>query len=194
MLAVRPMGDDDAYYDYLTHRSRLGAIYRRWWLYPRLSSRLVGHALDVGCGLGDMVAFRPGTVGVDVNPRTVAHCVQRGLPVVQMDSDRLPFTDCQFDSALMDNVLEHIARPEQLLHELHRVLRPGGCLIVGVPGHRGWDSDTDHKVFYDEASLPACVEPVGFRHAEVFHAPLWRSAWLDRHLRQYCLYSLFTRG
>jgi SAM-dependent methyltransferase len=188
------MADHDAYFDYLKRRSRVGGLYRHYWLYPRLARRLRGRALDVGCGIGDMLLHRPETIGVDVNPRTVEFCRLRGAQANLMQPDDLPFEAGSFDSVLMDNVLEHIALPEPLLREVHRVLRPGGDLLIGVPGHRGWDSDADHKVFYDEASLLACVQPMGFRHAETFHAPLWRSAWFDHHLRQYCVYGLFIRG
>ena len=33
--------------------SRLGMIYRRYWLYPRLIGQLEGRVLDIGCGIGD---------------------------------------------------------------------------------------------------------------------------------------------
>jgi len=106
----------------------------------------------------------------------------------------LPFATGEFDSVLMDNVLEHIDQPRPLLDEARRVLGTAGRLLIGVPGRRGWLSDPDHKIFYDDASLAECVEAQGFRHVEFFYTPLWRSAWLDRHLRQYCVYGLFRRA
>jgi SAM-dependent methyltransferase len=69
-----------------------------------------------------------------------------------MTPDVLPFADASFDSVLLDNVLEHIEAPTLLLGEVRRVLVPGGRFLVGVPGQRGWESDPDHKVMYDEAS------------------------------------------
>jgi hypothetical protein len=67
-------------------------------------------------------------------------------------------------------------------------------LLVGVPGRRGWASDPDHKVFYDENSLRECVSDAGFKLTECFHTPLWRSSILDRYLRQYCVYGLFVKA
>ena len=189
------MTDHDEYFAYLQRRSGIGALYRRHWLYPRLTRRLPGRCLDVGCGIGDMLTFRIGdTVGVDVNPRTVAYCRSRGAVAFTMEPDRLPFEAGEFDSALLDNVLEHIEQPVPLLAEVHRVIKPGGQVLIGVPGQRGWDSDADHKVFYDEAGLQRCLGEAGFATLEVFHAPLWRSAWLDRRMRQYCIYGLFARA
>jgi SAM-dependent methyltransferase len=172
-------------------RSRLGGAYRRYFLYPRISHRLRGRTLDVGCGIGDFLQFRPDTVGVDVNAHTVAYCTARGLDARLMEPDLLPFEDASFDSALMDNVLEHLAEPTALLRELHRVLRPGGRALIGVPGLLGWAGDPDHKVRYNEASLGATLAGAGFELVEVFHTPLWRSAWLSRHLRPYCVFGLY---
>ena len=187
------MADHDKYFEYLTRRSRLGALYRNHWLYPQLARRLVGRALDIGCGIGDMLLYRDQTVGADINPKTVDFCNSRGAKAVLMQPDELPFARGEFDSVLMDNVLEHIERPQQLLAEAQRVLQPGGRILIGVPGRRGWASDPDHKVFYDEEKLRTCMQAAGFTFVECFYTPLWRSAWLDRRLRQYCLYCLFDR-
>lgn len=187
------MSEHIDYFEYLQTRSRLGAFYRRHVLYPRICKRLKGRALDVGCGIGDMLVFRADTQGVDVNPHTVAYCRERGLNALHMEVDRLPQESGSFDSALLDNVLEHLASPHALLREIHRVLRTSGVLVVGVPGRKGWDSDADHKVFYDENSLTTTVSAVGFSRIETFHAPFIRSARLSRTLRQYCIYEMFVR-
>jgi SAM-dependent methyltransferase len=187
------MTTNDAYFDYLQSRSRLGALYRKHWLYPRLTRRLFGRTLDVGCGIGDMLDFRKDTVGVDINPHTVAFCNARGAQAHLMDSDTLPFDTAAFQSALLDNVLEHLLEPAPLLGEVRRVLRPAGRLLVGVPGQKGWGSDPDHKVRYDEGTLAETVTRLGFRHLETFHMPLFRSQWLDRNMRQYCIYAAFER-
>lgn len=187
------MTHHDDYYAYLSSRSQLGHLYRRHWLYPRLARRLHGVALDVGCGIGDMLSFRPGMVGTDINSRTVAYCVDRGYDARLMSPDVLPFPDRHFDSVLLDNVLEHIPEPETLLSEIRRVLKVGGSLVVGVPGLRGWASDPDHKVAYDEDRLVACLRRARFDHVESFYTPLWRSEWLSKRVRQYCLYGKFVK-
>ena len=181
----------EEYGEYLMRRSRLSGLYRRYLLYPWICRRLRGRTLDVGCGIGDFLQFRPDTIGVDINAHTVAYCRERGLDARLMEPDVLPFENASFDSALMDNVLEHIAAPDALLGEVLRVLRPEGRLLIGVPGELGWDCDPDHKIRYDEASLAAALQATGFAPVGVFYAPLWRSAWLSRHLRQYCIFGLY---
>jgi SAM-dependent methyltransferase len=184
------MTDHDQYFEYLKGRSRAAALYRRWFLYPRLCRHLHGHAVDIGCGVGDMLAFRPRTVGADVNPKTVQFCRRRGLQVVLMAPDCLPFRSRSFDSAILDNVLEHIPDPSRLLDDTRRVLKPGGVALVGVPGERGYAWDTDHKVYYDEANLLSTMQKHGFRHRTSFHVP-FESATLSAAVRQYCVYALF---
>jgi SAM-dependent methyltransferase len=185
----------DEYFAYLSSRSALAHCYRRYWLYPALSRQLRGRSLDVGCGIGDMLDFRAGMVGVDVNPRLVDYCITRGLDARLMANDRLPFEAEAFDSALLDNVLEHLENPAPLLNEIRRVLkRSDGALLVGVPGKKGWASDSDHKRAYDERALIACLEQAGFRHAKTFYMPLVKSSFLDRSMKQYCIYGKFVVG
>lgn len=183
--------DHKEYSSYLLRRSWMGNIYRRYWLYPLLSKFLRGITLDIGCGIGDMLAFRPNTVGVDINAHNISFCMKRGLDAKVMICDQLPFTGTYFDSVLLDNVLEHIASPSALLTEVRRVLRPLGLVIVGVPGLRGYGADTDHKVFYDELDLERLAELNGFKVMRTIHMPIGRSVFLSLHLRQYCIYSIW---
>ncbi len=180
------------YFEYLQSRSRLAWWYRKYYLYPRLGRHLSGRVLDVGCGIGDLLRCRPGTVGVDINPQTVAFCRGQGLDVRLMSPDQLPFDAAAFDSVVLDNVLEHLADPDPLLGEIARVLVPGGRLLVGVPGQRGYAADPDHKIYYDEAGLTDYMTTQGFRLRVLLHAPL-RSARLDASMRQYCLYGVFDK-
>jgi SAM-dependent methyltransferase len=188
------MTQHDEYVKYLMGRSRIGHLYGQHVPYPRLVRHLRGRMLDVGCGIGDMLAFRPNSVGVDINEHTVAYCRQRSLDAHVMEPDRLPFAQARFDSVLLDNVLEHLPEPVPLLEEVLRVLVAQGRLLIGVPGQRGWDSDPDHKVRYDESSLVACVTACGFQLAALFHTPLCRSDLLSRYVRQYCIYGAFDRA
>jgi SAM-dependent methyltransferase len=184
------MTDYAEYFEYLKTRSVLGQIYRNYWLYPRLSRLLNGRVLDVGCGIGDFLVFRRGTVGADVNPHTVGWNRQRGLDVSLIVDGKLPFPDRSFDSCILDNVLEHIADPTALLAEVRRVLSPGAVFAVGVPGRKGFASDSDHKVYYDKSNLYDCLTEAGFSAEKFFWMPI-RWSWLDAKLSQYCLYGVF---
>jgi SAM-dependent methyltransferase len=182
------------YSEYLQGRRWTGDAYRRRYLYPRLCQHLSGRVLDIGSGIGDMLAFRPDTIGLDINPHLVEFCRQRGLEAMVMNDDgSFPFNDNDFDSILLDNVIEHIVNPVGLLHEARRVLKSNGTLLIGVPGARGFASDPDHKIFYTRAELIATIEPHGFVNRAAFAMPLGQSKVLSKQLRMYCEYVRFER-
>jgi GT2 family glycosyltransferase len=191
---VRDVTDEQAeYFDYLKHRSLLGLLYRKYYLYPRLVRQLTGRVLDVGCGIGDFLAYRPNTIGVDVNAYAVDWCQSRGLDARLMEAGHLPFDDASFDGVALDNVLEHLSEPVRLLAEIRRVLTPGGHVLVGVPGTFGYTCDADHKIFYDESNLRQLMESAGLKQNTVFYMPI-KWDWLDAKLPQYCLYGVFERS
>jgi SAM-dependent methyltransferase len=59
------------------------------------------------------------------------------IDLVQGDGCRLPFGPDTFDLCFCDWVIEHVATPEELLREIHRVLAPGGMLYVAT-NNRLW--------------------------------------------------------
>jgi SAM-dependent methyltransferase len=183
---------NQVYFEYLMRRSFLGGLYRRFVLYPRLNFHLKGKVLDIGCGIGDMLSYRQNTVGLDVNPLNVTFCQKRELEAHIMKPDVIPFGDESFDSVLLDNVLEHIERPSLLFKEIRRVLKADGILLIGVPGIKGYESDDDHKVFYDEKKLLALAQKNHFNVNQFFYTPLVKSKFLNQHMRQYCIYSLWS--
>lgn len=179
------------YYNHLRSRSTLGKLYRRWWLYPLLNSQIEGLALDVGCGIGDMLAYRENTIGVDISSHTVDYCKSIGLKAQIMKPDVLPFPDNSFQSVLLDNVLEHIENPNNLIIEIKRVLNDNGILLIGVPGILGWNNDPDHKVYYDLPLLKDVLLGFGFICKNVIYAPLCESSFLSKRMSAYCIYATF---
>jgi SAM-dependent methyltransferase len=180
------------YHSYLEKRSKIGLLYRNYWLYPIISRRLKGKTLDIGCGIGDFICYRKGAIGVDINPSSVEYCLNRGLSARHMKLDILPFDDSEFESILLDNVVEHIESPNPLLKEVHRVLNKNGVLIIGVPGKKGFTSDSDHKIYYDEGLLIETLDKAGFSWVKTYRMPL-PFRFLSTRIRAYCLYCVFTR-
>jgi len=184
--------DHERYYGYLLRRGHLGLLYRRHFLYPRLCSHLSGRVLDVGCGIGDFLNFMPSTVGVDINPFNIEYCRRRGLTAHLIDKIPYPFDDMIFDSVVLDNVLEHLDDPMPTIKEIHRLLKNAGTLIVGVPGKKGFTRDDDHRKFYDEFDLVNLFVNNNFCVKEIFYTP-FKSWFLDKHARMYCIYAVFER-
>jgi len=135
------------------HSASGAAKQRRWMalLGPHPGDRVV----DVGCGTGpfsrlvaERVAPDGHVVGVDVAPEAIDLANQltdgtdRGLLSFDVaDAASLSFDDATFDGAVCISVLDFCEEPEAALLELHRVLRPGGRLVVA-------SSDQDTRVYY----------------------------------------------
>ncbi len=99
-----------------------------------------GAALDYGCGVGDLTAILARTgyqaVGADISLPFVRSAQARHphLPFVALDAGpRTPFAAGQFWAIAAVNTIEHVATPAQTLRELHRVLAPGGLLVMTFP-------------------------------------------------------------
>jgi ubiquinone/menaquinone biosynthesis C-methylase UbiE len=102
--------------------------------------------LDVGCGSGFYVAELLEEVGTDgavtgVDPSTPMLAVARercagaaNATFREGSATELPVEDASVDAAVSVQVLEYVEDVDAALRELHRVLRPGGRLVV-------WDVD-----------------------------------------------------
>ena len=180
------------YFDYLKRRSLLGSFYRNYFLYPKLSKLLESKVLDIGCGIGDFLKFRPNTIGVDINQNCVDWCNQQGFEAKYMKINSLPFLDSSFDSVMLDNVLEHIENPDLLLKEVNRVLKNKGIVVVAVPGILGYAYDDDHKKFYSKNEIISTLDRNGFSNEFFFGMP-FNLDFLSSKLRQYCIYARYIK-
>jgi ubiquinone/menaquinone biosynthesis C-methylase UbiE len=109
--------------------------------------------LDVGCGTGQFAArLRRAVPGVRVwGVDLVADMLNKGadrwrlhadgVQPVQGDSERLPFADGTFEFITCANSFHHYPHQDRAVAEMHRVLRPGGRLMI-IDGYRdapwGW--------------------------------------------------------
>jgi SAM-dependent methyltransferase len=122
---------------------------------------LKGEVLDVGCGCKPYGELVPATryVGLDVDTPFTRKV---GCADVFYDGGAFPLADTSFDAVLCSQVLEHVFTPEAFVREIHRVLRPGGRLLLAVPFM--WDEHEQPHDFarYSSFGLRALLERSGF--------------------------------
>jgi len=103
----------------------------------RVATRGDERALDVGTGAGALaIALAPlvaEVIAIDVVPELLAQARRRApasVSVMHADAMALPFDDVSFDLVCTARTLHHVARPEVVLAQMERVLRPGGRMLV----------------------------------------------------------------
>ena len=114
--------------------------------------------LDYGCAQQPYRGFvPPGAeyVGADLigNPQA---------DVVLGDDGRVPLPDGSVDAVLSTQVLEHVTDPSVYLTECHRLLRPGGSLLLSTHGIMYYHRDPEDYWRWTSPGLAALVESHGF--------------------------------
>jgi ubiquinone/menaquinone biosynthesis C-methylase UbiE len=106
---------------------------------PWICSQARGDVLEVAIGTGLNLPHYPSGIrltGVDLSPVMLATAGNRaaalGLPVrlFEADAEHLPFEDASFDTVVCTLSLCSVADDRAAIVEMHRVLRPGGQLLL----------------------------------------------------------------
>jgi 2-polyprenyl-3-methyl-5-hydroxy-6-metoxy-1,4-benzoquinol methylase len=105
-----------------------------------LAKRPPGRLLDVGCYDGQFISSvvqadeRQRMVGLDVSGSALVAAAGRGLlPVRAQVEATLPFESNAFATVVAAEVIEHLFDTQAVVHELARVLAPGGWLALTTP-------------------------------------------------------------
>ena len=113
----------------------------RWREWQRAALPFVtqGDVLELGHGPGHMLAALSAAgcraVGLDISPFMGRLARSRsGAPLVRAEVQALPFASARFDTVLSTFPTEYIVSPDTLA-AVHRVLKPGGRLVVVPEGH-----------------------------------------------------------
>lgn len=96
--------------------------------------------LDIGCRKGIISStireeFNATVFGIDSDEQELLLAKKRKILCIvsNLDQAKLPFRDAVFDVIIFAETIEHLARPNHALSEIHRVLKPGGIIIITTP-------------------------------------------------------------
>ena len=115
-LATRPQSANE---DELPKLIDIGAGFGRTFLYLEAA------------GIAQQFELR----GLDIDPQRKDHVYAGNpWPIDQGDAEQpLEIADNSCDVIVCEQLLEHLNEPNQLIEEIHRVLKPGGLFVCGVP-------------------------------------------------------------
>ena len=159
---------EDSYWWYRGLRRIAFSLLERY--YPSAHDLTI---LEAGCGTGgflQQLANLGWPLGLDRSSDALKYCVERGIPPHHLmlgSTDTLPYRPELFDLITCIDVLCCLDDDAQALKEFHRVLKPGGRLLLNLPAleilggehDRAW-ADYVHR--YTAGELRSKLERAGF--------------------------------
>ena len=138
---------------------------RYWWAAQAVAGKEV---LDAGCGVGYGVGILAAAgagrvIGVDIDESAVIEARARfpsfAESLLRGDICRLDYPEASFDVVVCFETIHHVGDGERALGELHRVLRPGGLLLISSPSPDVYLQGNEHHVHeYRPTELAAVIE------------------------------------
>jgi SAM-dependent methyltransferase len=149
----------------------------------RYSGRSGGKLLEIGSGSGDMLVTAAAqgyeVTGVEYSPYACAEARHRlaakNLPgeVLQGEIETVAERSGQYDACVMADLIEHVRNPRRLLEVVHRVLKPGGVILIATPtldsfsarlmGVRWMEYKPEHLSYFNRRTLEGLLFSEGYR-------------------------------
>ncbi|HZZ20307.1 MAG TPA: class I SAM-dependent methyltransferase [Opitutaceae bacterium] len=172
--------------------------FRRWMAGELADLPPDAPIIEVGCGDGsftrDLSALSSSVTAIDISELQIEENA-RSMPAIRFRqhdvAEPFPFADGSFDVVWCSEVLEHLFNPLFAMQEMHRILKPGGRLLLTVPYHGvfknllivlfKWDvhfsPSNPHIRFYTRRTLEGMTREAGFEDIRT------RTCGMDRPLR-----------
>ena len=159
------------------------------YLVSRYELRSNQRLLEVGCGRGEFLRgfIRQGLEGYGTDQSDVARnlCPDAKIKLANLE-DRIPFEDNFFDVIYSKSVIEHFYKPEKLVEEIYRTLKPSGRVITLTPDwthvYKSFYEDYTHRTPFTQASLRDIMLIHSFEEVEVgefLQLPIvWKFPWM----------------
>ncbi len=117
-----------------------------------VQKELMGKVLDLGCADGIFSYKHKNVIGLDILEERYVEFYKLSdgkflIPLIRGNMHKLPFRKSSFDCVLINHTLEHTNRPNDVLKEVNRILKPKGKIIIGVPNSYSIQALTMRKFF-----------------------------------------------
>lgn len=115
-----------------------------------------GNGVEIGVGSGRFAEPLGVTTGIEPSAAMAALARVRGINVIEAVAESLPLQDEVFDFALFVTTLCFVDSVTQALAEAFRIIRPGGCLIIGLISRdselgKVYETKKQESIYYQDA-------------------------------------------
>ncbi len=126
---------------------------------------ITGHTIDIGGKRSN----KRGLFDIDklCSNVTYVNIEKKDQPDILADASSIPVADNSYDTAILGEVLEHVPEPLLVLREAHRLLKPGGKILVSVPFMYPVHADPYDFGRYTEYFWQQLSEKIGFKSIKI---------------------------
>ena len=159
----------------------------------------VGAAFGTFCEEIAKLGFVQEIIAVEPTPDLAQTCRDKGLNIIEQPIEKVALPDESLDVVCAFEVLEHLFSPADFLHKLHRLLKPGGLVVLTNPSCDGLDVvvspqhsstvDAEHLNYLNPSSMAVLFRRTGFELLEVttpgqLDVELVRKMFLEQQLKR----------
>ena len=139
--------------------------------------------LDVGCGAGSLLDMLKNIslsqIGVEPCVPYLESLTKHGYKIYSSVSEAIEDKKGMIDYGFSIQVIEHVKNPIEFLKEIRKLIKPGGRLLISTPNRNDilmtllkdkfyqFFYRTQHRWYFDEASLTKCAQSAGFSVSSV---------------------------
>ena len=172
----------------------------------KLRDEKKGKLLDIGCAEGFFleIAKKDGweVFGIDISEYAIKALKKKGIKGHLGNLKNAKFRNNTFDAVTIFQTIEHDSNPVSLLKEIHRILKPGGMILLTTPGQKGllinllgkkwhgWQVE-GHLLWFNKKNLELGLKKAGFIEQRVYWGDRPFSSLLDTFEAIYYRYPNF---
>ena len=144
---------------------------------------LTGRLLEIGCGQGEFLTLAREAgfevTGVEFSMDAVERANKKlGDKCVRCGTlEEQKFQDYAFDVIVLFDVIEHVRRPLETLHEIKRLIKPDGVIFLVTPSLDSWSASLmknewvefkiEHLSYFNTRTMELALHKAGFADTEI---------------------------
>ncbi len=148
-----------------------------------------GKILDIGCSIGTLLDLARNKgfdcYGIEINKDAAKICKKKNLRVYQIPIEKCSFNKNFFDLIIMNDIIEHLHNPKEVMDMVSSILKPNGILFMVTPDIGSFTSrllgkywhhlkPNEHLVYFSESTIKRLLNQCNFNVEMIRHLGRYR--------------------